>query len=167
MKIYEINKEWLENELEEIKHKPLCYDTVEWYSVLLSLKHRLEEREEQRAEHHGSAHHDASSEAYHALTRHEAREWTSKMRNADGSKGEHWTMDQARSVYDKLELKCDPAEFYAIINALYSDYSEVMKSEGITDKDVDFWGKFAAAWLHDSDAMPHKAMRYYRCIANK
>lgn len=165
MKIRDITLDWVEKELEDISHKPLCYDMVEWYAVLMTLKHRLEKHEDAIEKIAEST--PAPIRSYNTLNRHEAREWVSKMRNADGSHGEHWTMDQAKSVQRTHDLKCDEAEFYAIINALYSDYSEVMASVGITDKDVDFWGAFAQAWLKDEDAMPHKAARYLKCIVQK
>lgn len=166
MRIRDIDISWIDKELDEVKHKPLCYETVEWFSALLSLRHRLEKEEYQieKAVEHVE---DAPKKEYRALTRYEAREWTAKLRNADGTQGEHWTMDQTKAVQKSNDIRCDEAEFYAVINALYSDFSKVMSSIGITDKDVDFWCRFAQGWLRDEDAMPHKAMRYLKCIVQK
>lgn len=91
-----------------------------------------------------------------------AREWTRKMRNDDGSSGEHWSMDQIKQLMSQKGIKHDPVEFYAIMNAMYSDYCKVAKKHNVNT--IDFYVDIAKAWLDDKDAVPDKAMAYYECI---
>ena len=99
------------------------------------------------------------------LDREEAREWVNGMRHADGGSGEHWTMEQTNRVMKEKHVDCDPVEFYAIMNAMYSDYGKVADKFGVSG--IDFWVEMAKAFLHDADAVPHKAARYYDCIVRK
>lgn len=96
------------------------------------------------------------------MDRRMAEEWTESMRNADGSTGPHWSMDQTKQVMEKRQVECDPIEFYVTMNMLYSDYSKVVKAHGITS--VDFYADMAKAFLEDEDAVEDKLMMYYRYI---
>lgn len=91
-----------------------------------------------------------------------AREWTKKMHNEDGSKGEHWNMDQVKKLMTQRGVQYNTAEVYAIMNALYSDYCKVFKKYGFNSPEA--YLDLALAWLNDSDAVPNKAMMYYECI---
>lgn len=91
-----------------------------------------------------------------------AREWTGKMKNSDGTRGEHWTMEQTTQVLRQRGWDCSPAEFYAVMNSLWSDYGRTAQRYG-ADK-VDFWADLAHDWLQDEDAAAGKAERYYREI---
>lgn len=96
------------------------------------------------------------------MTKEMAEEWTRSMRNEDGTKGPHWTMEQVKQVMAQKGIKYDLAEFYAILNAMYSDYCAVLKKHGVNN--IDFYVDLAAAWLNDSDSVPNKAALYYECI---
>lgn len=96
------------------------------------------------------------------MTKEMAEEWTRSMRNEDGTKGPHWTMEQVKQVMAQKGIKYDLAEFYAILNAMYSDYCAVLKKHGVNN--IDFYVDLAAAWLNDSDVVPNKAAMYYECI---
>lgn len=91
-----------------------------------------------------------------------AMEWVRSMHNEDGSKSPHWTMDQTRQVMKQKGLDLEPAEFFAIMNALYSDYDPIFKKHGVSK--IEFYADMAKAWLEDKDAVPNKAMAYYECI---
>ncbi len=54
------------------------------------------------------------------LTRETAETWVRDMQNADGSNGEHWSYDQTTQVLKQRGIGCEPAEFYAIMNAMWS-----------------------------------------------
>lgn len=96
------------------------------------------------------------------MTREMAEEWTRNMHNEDGTKGPHWTMEQVKQVMAQKGIKYDPVEFYAILNAMYSDYCAVMKKHNVNN--IDMYVALASAWLNDSDAVPNKAAMYYECI---
>lgn len=75
----------------------------------------------------GYAHGDDSEE----LSREDAKEWMKIIRNADGSKGAHWSIDQTNKFLEKLQLDCAPHEFWVTMNMLYSDYAKVAKKYGV------------------------------------
>jgi len=91
-----------------------------------------------------------------------AKEWTKKMHNEDGTKGEHWNMDQVKKVMMQRGVQYNSAEVYAIMNALYSDYCKVLKKYGVNSSEA--YLDLALAWLNDADAVPNKAMIYYEKI---
>lgn len=91
-----------------------------------------------------------------------AKEWTRGMKNEDGTTGPHWTMEQAKQLIEQRKLDVEPIEFYAILNAMYSDYCKVAKKHNINN--MDFYVDLAMAWLDDEDAVPDKALMYYECI---
>lgn len=99
------------------------------------------------------------------LTKKEAKQWVASMIDQDGHRGGHWTFEQTSSVLKQRDLDCEPAEFYAILNALYSDYSKVAKKHGVDG--TEFWADMAEAWLDDDDACENKAAMYYDCIVEK
>lgn len=92
-----------------------------------------------------------------------AEKWVRSMKGADGSHGARCSMDQAKMVMDQIGCNCDPWEFYAALNAMYSDYAEVLKKYGLGDNMYAF-GELAKAFIEDKDAMPDKLARYYQYI---
>ncbi len=90
--------------------------------------------------------------------------WVSKMKNADGSRGPLWSVEQIWSVQDMYGIRCDTPELYAIMNSLHSDFGEVLETAGISSNDTKFYAEFAKAWLRDADALPNKALRYYKNV---
>ena len=76
--------------------------------------------------------------------------------------GEHWTYEQTAQVAKQRGVNCDPVEFYAIINAMWSDYSGVAKRFDVDN--IDYWAEMAKAFLEDKDAKPGKTALYYECI---
>ena len=92
-----------------------------------------------------------------------AEKWVRSMKGADGSHGARCSMDQAKMVMEQIGCNCDPWEFYAALNAMYSDYAEVLKKYGLGDNMYAF-GELAKAFIEDKDAMPDKMARYYQYI---
>ena len=87
-----------------------------------------------------------------------ARMWVSEM---DG--GEKFKPEQIDQLRQAICPECGKWEFYAAINAMYSDYCETAKKMGV-DK-LDFYGHLAKDFLKDKDAKPHKLRRYMESIA--
>ena len=77
----------------------------------------------------------------------------------------NWTIEEAKKIMEQKKLRCDPYEFAAILNAMYSDYCSVMRKHDVESDDL--YADLAAEWLIDDDAMPNKAMLYYECIVEK
>lgn len=91
-----------------------------------------------------------------------ANKWMRSLRNTDGTKGAHWTKDQAKSLMAQVGADADLLEYWSVLNALYSDYSEVLKKFGIDRTEV--YAHLAKAWLDDEDAVQDKAKRYFEYI---
>lgn len=96
------------------------------------------------------------------LTPELAEKWTRAMKNGDNTTGPHWSMEQTKQLAQQRNVTADPVEFYAIVNAMYSDYCEVAKKHNVHN--TDFYVDLAKAWLNDKDAMPNKAAMYYACV---
>lgn len=101
------------------------------------------------------------------LTREQAEEWVASMKGADGSKGGRWKFNEIRQYAQNFGISGEHkvVEFFAIINAMASDYGKVAKKFGV-DK-ADFYAELAKAFMDDADANPGKAMIYYDCIVRK
>lgn len=98
------------------------------------------------------------------LTEDEAMEWVESMSDGKDKRGEKWTMDQTTNLLRQKGYKHDPAEWYAIMHAVYYDYCSVAKKYGLGSND-EFYADLAHAWLDDKDAVENKALVYYECIA--
>lgn len=97
------------------------------------------------------------------LNRQMAEKWVRSMKNADGSTGEHWTMEQTSAIMERHGLRCNPVKFWVAMNAVYSDLSEVAEKHGV-DND-DFYADMAKSfWLCDKDAVEDKLAAYYENV---
>ena len=86
---------------------------------------------------------------------------TSKFKNADGSTGAHWTLEQVRDYLKQrgIEFKgyttCDVAY---VMNMMYSDYY------GSVPEGIESIVRLTKAFLEDPDAPDGKAYRYYKAM---
>lgn len=99
------------------------------------------------------------------LTHDEAEEWCDSMVNADGTKGCHWTLEQTQDVAKQRNITCDPNDFWAVMNMMYSDYCQVAKRQSVDTPG--FYADMAKAFLDDTDAVDGKAYAYWDCVTEK
>lgn len=106
------------------------------------------------------------------LDRVTAEKWVRSLKNEDTTRptGGRWTMEELKPMAQKFGLKADPddeefIEFYAMTNAMYSDYCNVAKKFNITSPE--YYGMMALAWMKDKDAVPNKTAMYYECCVKK
>lgn len=104
------------------------------------------------------------------ITRDLAERWVSGMKNEDKSApaGGKWTPDMLKPMAQKYGIPTEGKrfwEFYAMTNAMYSDYGEVARKHGINTPD--FYACLAKAWMNDKDANPNKTALYYKYIVKK
>lgn len=97
-----------------------------------------------------------------------AREWVDSMESNDRNhpKGGKWQPEQLKELAKKHGVPTSGKEwweFYAMVNAMYSDYSEVAKRYNITSPD--FYALMALAFIHDKDAVEDKVQKYWEYIA--
>lgn len=154
MRVMDITGEALEREIEWIKTCPATRENMRCYAALLTIRHRIgEDRKEEEHETHE-----------HHLTMDDARRWAEKMQNADGTRGPHWTIAQTEQVKRENGMRCNAAEFFAVMNAIYSDFCEALEECGIKRTDTACYAKLARAWIMDEDAKEGKAKRYFEFI---
>lgn len=96
------------------------------------------------------------------MTREMAEKWVQGMKGANGSKGQHWNMDQAKQIMSRYGYQADPVEFYVTLNMMKSDYTKAAQKMGV-DKE-EFYAAMADAFLNDEDAKDHKLVRYCRAV---
>lgn len=89
-----------------------------------------------------------------------AKKAVSMMKNVDGTSGEHWTLEQAKNLAEQHNIKCK-ADFYYVLNMLYSDFAEVMGG------DIGTYVKLAKAYMNDPDAPEGKAFRIWYMIKHE
>ena len=87
----------------------------------------------------------------------DARKWVGGM-----NPGAKWTQDQTSAVMRSRGYDHKPVDFWAAMNAMYSDYGKVGAKHNM-DK-PEFWADMADAFLSDPDARKGKLARYYREI---
>lgn len=126
-------------------------------------KRGAENNSHESAENAGMARETGECNGAAIMDKHTAKEWAEHMKNADGTTGAHWTMEQTDQVMKQYGIQCEPAEFFAVMNMMYSDYCEVLKKFGVNK--MDFYAEMAKAFICDEDAQPDKTERYYEYIA--
>lgn len=89
------------------------------------------------------------------LDQHTAKRWVEEM-------GECFTMEETMEALKKRKCKCEPLEFWVIVNAMKSDYPKLAAKYGVDH--LDFYADMAVEWLEDRDAKPGKAVRYWENI---
>lgn len=104
----------------------------------------------------------ASSSGTPELTKEKAEKWMKHLKNGDGSKGPHWTMEQTKQVMVQQAFKCDPLEFWVAMNIMYSDYYNVARKLNMNN--ITFYSEMAAAFLEDEDAVEDKLGAYYESV---
>lgn len=100
------------------------------------------------------------------LTNREMKMWKNNLINADGSRGEKYTMEQILPIAQQLGIKFhefSEEDLCMAVNMLYSDYCKVLGA------DLGMYVKLAKAFLEDDDfdgTGSEKLALYYKCIAS-
>lgn len=105
------------------------------------------------------------------LTKEDMHRWKQKLQNADGTKGEHYDMQQIMHVAEKLGIKMngfDEKDLCLMVNVLYSDYCRVIKKYVPVEKELMAYVEMAKAFFEDADGPKpeEKLALYYFFIAN-
>lgn len=99
------------------------------------------------------------------LSKEKAEQWVDSMEDEDGGKGGKWSYEDVCEYAKEIGITDDEmiVDFYAMINALYTDYCTVAEKYGVNN--VDFYTDMAIAFINDPDAQDGKVKKYYDCIA--
>lgn len=94
----------------------------------------------------------------------QARKAVSKMENEDGSRGQHWSIEETTSLANQhgisLNNRFNRYDWYVALNMVYSDYYKVIV--GISNSNnTKHFVEFAKAWLADKDIDEGKMWYYY------
>lgn len=90
----------------------------------------------------------------------------SKMENEDGTRGEHWSINDTTRLAGQYGINLSTPKFnrydwYVALNMVYSDYYKIINTMANGDH-TRFFVKLAEAWLCDRDIDEGK-MWYYYC----
>ena len=102
------------------------------------------------------------------FTEDDAKAWTAKMENEDGTTGAHWTMEQTDAVANVAGVHVGKLTFWACLNMMYSDYYSVAAKYGLDRPE--FYADLAKAFLMDKDAggaEAKMAVYYHGVVARK
>ena len=91
-----------------------------------------------------------------------AEEWVSRMQNADGTRGPHFSMEKANLFFMHYILYCYQTVFWLVINTLYSNYDQALKKNNAST--LELYACLAKAWIEDQDAVPDKASACYTYV---
>lgn len=84
------------------------------------------------------------------FTEDDAKAWTAKMENEDGTTGPRWSMGQTDAVANVAGVHEKSCVWWAAMNMMYSDYYGVAAKYGLDRPE--FYADLAKAFLMDKDA---------------
>ena len=101
------------------------------------------------------------------FTEDDAKAWTARMENEDGTTGPHWSMGQTDAVANVAGVHVDKLTCWACLNMMYSDYYSVAAKYGL-DR-LEFYADLAKAFLMDKDAggPEEKMAGYYHGVVKR
>lgn len=91
------------------------------------------------------------------FTKETAKYAVSKMKNKDGSIGEHWSRETTDRVLEAKGYDFNPCDWYVALNMIYSDYYKSGRSD-------DTYIELAYDFLADEDGPKDKMKKYYRAM---
>lgn len=93
-----------------------------------------------------------------------ARKAVNKMENEDGTRGQHWSLEETTALANqygiRLDEKINKYDWYVALNMVYSDYYRVVVSM-TGSNNTKYFVELAKAWLHDKDIDEGKMWFYY------
>lgn len=83
-----------------------------------------------------------------------ARKAVSKMENEDGSRGQHWSVEETSALANQYGIRFDSKfnkyDWYVALNMVYSDYYKVIVNMTGSNNSK-YFVELAKAWLSDKD----------------
>lgn len=143
--------EQLYEAIHEVKQRPLTLGRAEELTVYADAVCALKKL----------GHHEET----HEFTEEDAKDWTARMVNEDGTHGAHWTKEQASQVATVAGVDVKPCVWWAVLNMVYSDYYSVAVKYNLDRPE--FYSDLAKAFLMDQDAgtPEEKTAAYFRYVA--
>ena len=133
--------EHLKEQLHEIMERPVTLgraEEVTVYADAICALHKLDDD------------HFREATKMIEFTEDDAKAWTARMENEDGTAGPHWTMGQTDAVANITGVSVKPCTWWTAMNVMYSDYYGVAAKYGLDRPE--FYADLAKAFLMDKDA---------------
>lgn len=93
-----------------------------------------------------------------------ARKAVSKMENEDGSRGQHWSVEETSALANQYGIRFDSKfnkyDWYVALNMVYSDYYKVIVNMTGSNNSK-YFVELAKAWICDKDIDEGKMWYYY------
>lgn len=147
--------------LEELSEKPLTLGHIEEADAVAGLLCRLHKLDGMDGDHF------RESTKMMNFTSEDAMHWEEHMKNADGTVGPHWTMEQTTAVAESMGIPEHEIPRWAwgvAMNMMYSDYYDAAMEFGVNRPE--FYAALAKAFLMDKDGPEpeEKLCAYYKYI---
>lgn len=92
----------------------------------------------------------------HHFSEYMAKHAVKEMRNADGTTGEHWSLEQTTNLMKQMGLNYNVYDWYYALNMLHSDASRIFKN------DTSLYANYASAvYFKDIDGDDSKLFNQY------
>lgn len=159
--------ESVKKELEDYKNAPMTSRNANDYAALLIIHDHLcgkPEKKERDTEWEKKEH----SEIREAFSKDVAMMWVTHLKSDDPDypTGPRWKPEEIRALVDKVGVPKEGDEFwifYAVMNAMYSDFYGVAKKYGL-EKNPMYFADTAVAFIDDMDAVEDKVAMYYKYV---
>lgn len=108
-----------------------------------------------------------------SLSEEDMKEWKKSLKNADGTMGEHFDMNEIQMAMQSLGIQpkeYSMADLCMTANMLYSDYCDTLKNIIPKEKEAKYYTKLAENFLDDKDSSvkgSEKLAIYYDCIVSE
>lgn len=94
----------------------------------------------------------------------------SKMENEDGSRGEHWSLEETTSIANQYGInlkgeKYNKYDWYVALNMIRSDYYRAVVTMTSSDH-IKYFVELAKAWLNDKDIEVRKEVIMFNPFFN-
>lgn len=92
----------------------------------------------------------------------------SKMQNEDGTKGHHWSLEEAVALANQHGVnlhteKFNKYDWFVALNMIYSDFYKVIMTLAGANR-TKYFVEFAKAWLQDKDVDEGKMWYYFKYV---
>ena len=139
MTVNKITNETIEKEIHNLlEHGAFSYGNLDKFNILCTAMQNL-------------------GRIHYKFTEEDARAWVKSL-----NPPARWSMEQTTVVMSQNGYHHKPYEFWAVMNAMFSDYGKTMTKNNLDKPEV--WAAMANDFLEDADAVPDKVGRYWRDI---
>lgn len=157
--------EWVMHEIMEAEAQPNSAKAVYDLAALLIVRNYLSGGQTPRSQQYTAGRQIGfQSNGEESFDKETAHEWVENMKDSSGNVGGKYSWTQAHQYAVSKGITSDKkiAEFYAAMNAMYSDFHAAGEKFGVDTPD--FYACLAKLFMDDPDAVNDKMAMYYKYI---